>query len=426
MGQTSRACLLAASIAMLAACGQRSDLAGPCDGDTEASGGSYFCVGENLEQDQGEVSGGEREDASSLPDASPDLSPHIEDDGNSGTPEPPSSYPLDEKGFPVPLNVNSFRELETSRNGACILDEFSQLFCWELEFSEDGEIKSKLEGQARIERFYDRQTYDFALDSRMVCVENYNVALCKQFGDGEWVASLEIQRGRDPISPLSLHGNKLCGMLWQKPSCALIDLDGQREERFDAFAELLEWRDLSYDYQSFDLVNFSQGRNEVLCAVAQHEGDIVCRSAINFGWWKTDVIAAQTSNFTDVRTGYGHLAGLRVFGGVEIHAIDTWSAEGLTEAQTYRATVTPRVEKLYSNSCALTEDGQVIYWSHKQVHDMFEYAGSRTTVYHRVLDIETPKSFDVMPGHWNVGEAWCSLNERSQVTCGYFPKHEDW
>ena len=62
-----------------------------------------------------------------------------------------------------------------------------------------------------------------------------------------------------------MHQDMLCGLLWGTPVCTWLHQEGDRE-RFDSLAASLEWADLGLYYSTFDLRNFSQGRNEVLCA----------------------------------------------------------------------------------------------------------------------------------------------------------------
>ena len=425
MGAAGRVCLLVASVAMCAACGQRSDLAGPCDEDTEASGGSYFCVGERLEQEPEVVE--EEKKKEDMP-ASADQPTSMEEEEEPVRPDPsapPSSYPLDARGFPVPTHAQSFIHIEMSQRAACVLDEFQQLFCWELEFEEDGQIRSKLEGQERIERFYDGQTHDVALDGSHVCVEDLWEARCKRFDDARWRTVLQMEATRDDVSPLSMKDNVLCGLHYGRPLCAPIEVNDSVENT-SYRAAWLEWEEMADEYfTGFDLRNLTYGRNVVFCALTNGSG-VYCQTTVGGILLKNDHIEAQTGSFADMQTRHGAFAALRLDGVVEVHFINTWSHEGMTREETYMARVTPEVERLYSNTSALTTDGEVIHWNHEQVRDMFASAGLRTTVRHRVLDIETPKSFDVASGHWKLGEAWCSLNARSEVSCGYFPTYEDW
>lgn len=327
----------------------------------------------------------ERERAETSPEQQPEVTPDTPEQVDASAPI--TVYARDASGFPVPHHAGSFRQVIRHERRACLLDEFSQLFCVDVPPYEEAVKTQDIEPIAQDVEL-------FALTHETVCVSRGARVLCRN-GREVWqevtVMDAQIARlsGADSfpssICATDTEGAQRC--FWLSPA-----IEGEAFSRpaqmFDTFLRELE---------GFDVRNVRSGRLEEACGVNSSGGMTCLQSTGDMTYARVDQ-PHDGAPYIDVRSGSDGAAALSSDGKVKVWALNFDTLEFVEELD-------GEFEALASESCGIRRDGTVTCWAIQ--------TGCRGGA--SGLQEWTPTD---SPQHFSAWRTqWCAVMEDGHMTC---------
>ncbi len=353
--------MVGAAFGILSACGGRSDVM-ECDGEVGQRDGESVCV--VSEPSDFAIEEEEEQDMMPPPSSmSPDMKMEYDmtslDMHSPVAPVEPGPeverargvYRTDERGYPVPWHPGSFEQIVNTASRVCVVDEHSDLYCWDITPQDDapnerpGTISPLYEGVAEaLADVHGRPCVLHEDRHRVECLNRSDV----------WQ---NVMTTRGQYTRLSADDSGVLCVLDEgsrQPFCQHLLTQGEQGYTTTP----TEWFFHRQAYAFFDARNLTSDHRTTHRFVA-----INAHGTLEFGHFAIpsrssswlDIVSSTGAPFEQVYQRSGYIAAL-VEGRVELYSANTEDDYVLLESPD------EMFEQLYSTNCGLTPDREVLCW----------------------------------------------------------------